>query len=331
MADVTELLRSGDLFYGRAEYAKAEDVFRQAIAADPESTSGLLGLAMSLHMQGDYDEATYFYLSLVAIDPEDVDGQLNLGLVYQAQGRLDDAIEQLNRVVTLDKENAFAHLALGRALYERADFEAAAQSVSRAIELDPTDGEAYAYLGFVQEALGRDEESFASYQRAVELDPNEAYAHLNLARMLADRGDADGGILHGREALRIFTNAGSTELQAQAHWNIGWAYYAKDDWKESAAASRAALELDPTLTTVRFNLGLALLRDGETEEANHEYQRALIDLNDVWDADNGIEDLERAIEEVPDLHGAADILAQLRARGQELLERARADSRAVRS
>lgn len=316
----------GELYYERAQYEWALDAFAQAVAADAYGPAGLRGKAMSLHMLGRFEEATYYYLALVASAPDDADGQLNLGLAYQAQGRLANAIEQFHRAIALDEEDAFLRLALGRALYEQADFDAAEGELRRTIELEATNAEAHTYLGLTQEALGRMEEALANYRRAVELDPDDAEAHLRLASMLSDGDDADSVLLHGGEALRRFTALGNDENRARSHWVIAWGHYLKDEWKESIAASRAALEIDDSLTVVRLNLGLALFRDGQMDAAREAYDEAMAALDDVWDADEGIKDLEQAVLEAPDLDGAAGIIDRLRTRRAELLEQTKVES-----
>jgi lipoprotein NlpI len=97
-------------------------------------------------------------------------------------------------------------------------------------------------------------------------------------------------------------------------------HYVEHDWEASAEASRAAMELDPQLTPVRFNLGLALLRGGRPEEARHIYEEAVNQpFLDIWDLeDHGISDLEEAMRADSSTVGAAEILELLRAKHRRL-------------
>ena len=311
--------RLGQLYYDRENYMQARSAFEQAVAADFHNLEALRGLAMSLQMLGMYEEAIYYYLAVLAVEPKDFKSLLNLGILYHTQGRLDNAVELFRQVRRLDDKYEFTHLLLGRVLYDRAEYGEAEVSIKRAIQLNPRRSESYLYLGLAQQALGRSEEAVASYSRAVELDPKDAYSQLQLSASLAET-DPDGAIAHARTVLRVFAGDGFERERAQAYWEIGWTHYLNREWEESVAASRLGLELDPTLTPVRFNLGLALLRGGRHEEARRVYVETLAKLTSAWDlGEHGIADLEKALKEDPSIEGAADILQLLRAKQHEFL------------
>jgi tetratricopeptide (TPR) repeat protein len=315
----------GALHYSRGEYADSRDTFRRAVAADLGHTEALRGLAMSHHMLGEYDQASYYYLAALAGDPDDYDSRLNLGLVYHVQGRLDDAIEQLRQACSVGgAQNAYglyyAYLALGRALYDRAEFEQGTASLERAVELESANAESYRFLGMSQEALGRWKEAADSYRRAIELDPNEAHAHLHLANLLVEDGEGELALEPATRAAEIFQRRGEADQQARAYWALGWAHYNNGEWRKSAEVSRASLELDPTLAAVRFNLGLALLHDGQTDEARRVYDEAINRFVAIWDLEtHGIDDLKVLLAEDPDVPGAAEILKKLEAKRQQLV------------
>jgi protein O-GlcNAc transferase len=281
-------------------------------------------------MLGDSDGASYHYLMALAYRPDDFDSRINIGIVYYNQGRLTDAIEQLELARSAQPDYFYTHYLLGRALQEAAEFERAEAALQQAIDLNPEYEDSHLRLGSLQEGLGQTQEAVASYRRAVELNPDDPYAQSALADALTEIEDPDGALEHGRMALRGFEAVGLREEVARVHWTIGWALYQKREWKESAAASRAALRLDPTLMPVRFNLAIALLRAGRTSEARRMYELILDDIEDAWDLEvHGIDDLERALKEEPDLEGAQKILKQLKEKDRELVKQVE-QSRAVR-
>jgi tetratricopeptide (TPR) repeat protein len=313
----------GALHYERAEYSDARDVFGQAVAHDFGNVDALRGRGMSHQNLGAYEAASYDYLAVLASDPTDHDSRLNLGLVYYAQGRLDDAAEQLRRVCDQEvvdwAEQYYAHFALGRVLIDGADFEGAEAAFARSIALNPDVGESYRFLGFSQENNGKRKEAIANYRRAIELDPNDAYAHLNVAELLTDQGEALDAIEHATRALEFFRRLGQREDQANAYWAIGWARYTNGELSESVVASRAALELEPSLMPVRFNLGLALLRNGQIDESRRVYEEAIAGPVTLWDLEvHGIDDLRELLREEPEIPRAAEILRSLEAKRTEL-------------
>jgi tetratricopeptide (TPR) repeat protein len=321
----------GSVYYEQQRYEDARDAFNRAIDFDDGSLPALQGLAMSYHMLGMYDKATYYYLAILAEEPNDFASRLNLGLAYHSLGRLEDAVEQLRRACRLGEEQGaparyVAFLGLGKALYESAQFEAAEEALEQATAINSADSEPFFYLGLTDEALGRPEKAAETYRQAIALNAADAYAHLRLANLLGNRyhddaveSEAQEVVEHATKALRLFEQTGSREEQASAYWTIGWGLYLSHKWEGSAAASRAALGLDSTLSLVRFNLGLALLRIGQKDEARSVYEEATAGPVDVWMLDRGIEDLEAALRADPSIEGATEILEQFRSKREALV------------
>jgi tetratricopeptide (TPR) repeat protein len=314
----------GTIRYENELYDEARDAFILALWPDYESLDALRGVAMSCHMNGEYDRATYYYIEALSRSPEDYELRGNLGVAYHALGRLDDAIDELRQAATLAKqqgrEDPGVHASLGKALYDAAMFADAEASLRRAVQLNSEDAEAVRYLGFVQQSVGNPGDAIASFNRALELNPSDSDVHLQLSEVLVDSGDAKGAVEHAERAGELYALGGSASELARAYWAIGWAHYKNGNWDASATASRAALELDPWLAEVRCNLGLALLCSGKPEEAREEYEQAIARPVDVWDLEHGIEDLEALIaqkgKEAPD---AQEIVGKLSAKRAELI------------
>ena len=92
---------------------------------------------------------------------------------------------------------------------------------------------------------------------------------------------------------------------------MGWAFYKLRRWRESVSASEAALQIDGTMTAVRYNLGLALLRLGETGRAREEYRQAMAQGDAAALKSAGIHDLEAALREEPNLPGGQETMNEM--------------------
>jgi tetratricopeptide (TPR) repeat protein len=104
------------------------------------------------------------------------------------------------------------------------------------------------------------EEARAAYERALALDPGHAEAHLNLGRLLHERGvlaEAEG---HYRAA------AAADPEGANARYNLGVVLEDRGRTVEAIAAYREALALDDRLAGAHFNL--ARLCEARGEEAD---------------------------------------------------------------
>jgi tetratricopeptide (TPR) repeat protein len=105
------------------------------------------------------------------------------------------------------------------------------------------------------------EEAMAAYRRALELDARLADAHLNLGRLLHERGEAAAAEEHYRQALAVRPD------DATAVFNLGVALQDLGRLSEAAEAYESALEIDRELADAHFNLSGLYETLGEREAA----------------------------------------------------------------
>jgi tetratricopeptide (TPR) repeat protein len=105
------------------------------------------------------------------------------------------------------------------------------------------------------------EEAMAAYRRALEIEPGLADAHVNLGRLLHERGETAGAERHYRMALAARPD------DTTAAYNLGVVLQDLGRLREAADAYVAALELDRTLADAHYNLSGIYERLGEPEAA----------------------------------------------------------------
>jgi tetratricopeptide (TPR) repeat protein len=105
------------------------------------------------------------------------------------------------------------------------------------------------------------EEAMAAYRRALELDPDLADAHVNLGRLLHERGEIAEAERHYRLALAARPD------DTTAAYNLGVVLQDLGRLREAADAYVAALELDRTLADAHYNLSGIYEQLGEPEAA----------------------------------------------------------------
>ena len=105
------------------------------------------------------------------------------------------------------------------------------------------------------------EEAMAAYRRALEIDPDLADAHVNLGRLLHERGEIVEAERHYRLALA------SRPDDTTAAYNLGVVLQDLGRLREAADAYVAALDLDRTLADAHYNLAGIYEQLGEPEAA----------------------------------------------------------------
>ncbi|HTG33700.1 MAG TPA: tetratricopeptide repeat protein [Thermoanaerobaculia bacterium] len=105
------------------------------------------------------------------------------------------------------------------------------------------------------------EEAMAAYRRALEIEPDLADAHVNLGRLLHERGEIVEAERHYRLALAARPD------DTTAAYNLGVVLQDLGRLREAADAYVAALDLDRTLADAHYNLSGIYEQLGEPEAA----------------------------------------------------------------
>ena len=184
------------------QFDAADQLYRQAIAADPADMHALHLAGVLAHQTNRNAEAVELIGRAIALDDLVPDFHYNRGLALWALGRRKDAEADWARVVALNPDHAEALMNLGNALCEEGRFAEAATHLRRAVQLRPQSPVAHNNLGLALVALG-DQQAAAHYRRAIELQPQFIEAYLNLTLDLAMSGRDDDALACVRRSLQI--------------------------------------------------------------------------------------------------------------------------------
>lgn len=319
----------------------ARDHLQRAAALDPLSLDAhfmLGGLSQSL---GDMSAAVAHLKQVVAIDPAFEQAQVDLCRILVAQGELPAARDAITAALQLHPEKPDLRAALGNLCMAEDDAPGALVEYDRALALQPRVGRLHANKGLALIVLERFEDAIASFQNALALDASSLEAHKGLAsaykrqrrfelaaeslrRALAQQPEeaelhnALGDVLqqHGlvQEAIASYRRA--VELRPDlpgGYVNLGLALSESGDFRQAIETFRAGLGVKE-LEAMHQNLGLALFRLGNLDEATLHLERALemgpdnpnhrVNLAAVYAAEGrtgeAIDECRKVTEQVPD-------------------------------
>ncbi len=133
------------------------------------------------------------------------------------------------------------------------------------------DAEAWFALALDLEATSP-AEAAAAYRHVLAAQPEHAEAHLNLGRLLHEKGDLAAAERHYRSALAARPD------DATAAFDLGVALQDLGRWQEAIAAYRRTVEIDATYADAYYNLAAIYEKLGDKAQAIQELKsyRALV-------------------------------------------------------
>ena len=250
-----------------------------ARAATPEE-------CQALRKHGHNDQANACFESLTQAREPAIRAEGFWGLeMYQ------DANNEFRTAVAQSPANANYRVRWGRLLHERFNNKDAADLFQEAIQRDPKNAQAYLGLALVS-ADGFDNKAVEEAKKAIELDPKLVEAHELMANLALEDSDSKAAAAEADEALKISPEAldamaihAAIEVLAdrspdvwlakvrQVNPAYGEAYSIVAHhltlnmrFQDSVAYYRQAIEADPKLWSAHSELGIQLMRFGETDE-----------------------------------------------------------------
>ena len=142
---------------------------------------------------------------------------------------------------------AYEYYLRGVDLYALSDYPVAIKMLEKSAEIDPNYAPVWAHLGRAYTTSGSLEfggleeyaKAQAAYEKALVLNPALIEPRVYMANLLTDTGRVEQAVPLLREALKSSPN------NAEAHWELGYAYRFGGMLKESIAECERARKLDP--------------------------------------------------------------------------------------
>ncbi len=189
--------------------------------------------------------------------------------------------------------------------------DTALASFRHAAQLNPDSSELVRLLALVYRARGDSAQSLEALTKV--RDSGNPEVLFDLSVQLEEQGRHQEGADAAAQAAKLFHDQGARNREAAAYWQLGWCAYSLSDLPRSAEASQKAVELDPSLFPAHFNLGLAMLLQGDANEARQHYEAGMKAVQEPSDIKYyAILDLEAAARKHPDNPAFAPILVTLK-------------------
>ncbi len=100
-----------------------------------------------------------------------------------------------------------------------------------------------------------------------------------------------------RQSVETYEQAQQYIQDPYLYGNLGWGYYLLADYKKSIHYSKKALKLNPQLSYVQMNMGIAYLRTHDYHESFQAYESLLHQSPQTIDYMGGLRDLEELVRD----------------------------------
>jgi tetratricopeptide (TPR) repeat protein len=245
---------------------EAERIYRQILAANPNSAAVLELLGTLLGQKGDLRGAEDLLRRSVAIAPTGASAYFNLGEICRRLGRPAEALATIMEGIRY-RPNRTAYENIAAALCDLKHTEAAIDALRMALRFDPTHAPAIANL-----------EALAASPVKTKLSPreiSEARVGVALSATLAQLHRYDEAIGMAERAIEL------APMIADPLINLGWLYTVLGRNDDALAACRRATELDKNNGPAWWNMAMVHLLAGDFSRGweLHEWRRKCAGFN----------------------------------------------------
>lgn len=289
----------------RKEYDRARTTAAAVSHALPAQGLGAYLQGTVDEADGRTDVAVEDYTHALELQPDAVEPLNALVQLYVAHGQTDRALQQLDWDLAKAPQNQVAFNLKGQLLAARKQYPDAIRAYQSAIAAAPQWWVPYQNLSRVQtqtgaipgavdtlnrglkqtnynltlaaelagidELSGNPESAIDVYEHVLTQDPHSLPASNSLAMLLVSlRNDA---VSLGRAQRLAAPFESSTDPRYQD--TLGWVRFKSGQYSQALTLLRTAAQAAPTSALVRYHLGMAQLRTGDTEAGRRNIQQAI--------------------------------------------------------
>ena len=257
------------------EFEAAIDVLRNLKQRNAASPQVLRFLAQALTAAGHSDEGLSEIEKARALTPDDLEHAFLQATLHLHRQEIDLAEKQFSDIAE-QRPLPQTWILIGRTWRDYKAYDRARDALQHALEIDPQVRRGHYYLGTIEvlvEGLAALETAIGHFERELLIAPEDPITHLYL------------GIAH-TEARRFEKALPSLELATRsdspgqdAFYYLGKAYLGLDRPADAVVAMRQALEQaagspERDLTSIHYQLAIALRRSGDPEAAAPHFEAA---------------------------------------------------------
>jgi tetratricopeptide (TPR) repeat protein len=281
-------------------FAEALIAFEDCLKTHPDDTAALFGKAFALQSSARQADAQAAYQEVLKRDPKLEEALVNLIAMSVEQANDSGVREYCGKLLAIRPDSKIALEALMAADLAAAKYEAACSTGERLTRLAPDSFEAWFNYGVACHGAQRSDEAIAAFSKASRIRPKSVEASSNLGKACHAKGDLEAAKAAYESALKLSPDnpavlwnlvlvaeqsgaprdaekfcallAAKAPKSDAVAFRLGCLRFDRGDFKGSADAYRSCLKTKPDWPAAQLNLGLALWKSGNREEARQKLE-----------------------------------------------------------
>ena len=274
LALAEELVTRGCSFIEKGVWDEAEREFRKALKMAPDYPEAYSNLGLALLYDGRPAEAHEALQMALKQFPNWHCAEANLGLACQQLDQHDEAVNYFRQSLNHKLQQPQVSLSLGDSLNALGRPDEAIASYQKALDQVPNYALAHSRIGTIHARRGRMTEAETALSRAIQLDPLNVEACALMGAIAARRGNfRQAKEWFSKSSIDPIPTATQRGTQRIAIFETA-ARKGFDNWKAAQPAVKP-------LAKCYYDLGLALIAEGNESEAQGMFQRTT-QLDPQW-------------------------------------------------
>ena len=241
-----------------------------ALALQPKSIDVLSALARLDMAQGQGARAVALVKSASDPDPSNAALLNLLGEVYQEQKNFPAATDALTRAATILPAWWVPHRDLALVKLATKDVPGAIAEYQAAVKAAPAELRLVGELSQLYESQGRVDDAIALYEASYRKKPQVQVAN-NLAALLVSYKTDRASLDRARDLTAPFSSSNDGSLLD----TNGWVHFKRGEFAEAVPVLARAADRSPASKEIRYHLGMAELRAGQTDRARTDLEAAV--------------------------------------------------------
>ncbi len=250
----------------RGQFAQAEQIYLAQEKHFPKNAEILFHLGTLRMRQNDWPKAIEYLEKCRALQPRNTDALFYLAQAHYLNGELVEAQKTILSAVRLAPKEAAVLQKAGEYLCEGNDCGPGLDDLLKARKLDPALENIDMDLGMAYYKLFKHQEAQPILEAVFRKDPNNLIAALILGEIAAYQGNWEKA--RGLDEYVLMRKP----RNASALKDLGTALVALGKDEEALSPLHEALDIDPSMSDVHFQLGKALRNLGRSGESLHEME-----------------------------------------------------------